>query len=53
MADLFDPDTGNKLWTVQLNAYGNAFANIDDALSDAVKTLVLKLEKDGVVKANK
>jgi len=52
-ADLFDPDTGNKLWTVALNSYGNAFANIDDALNDAMKTLVLKLEKDGVVKAHK
>lgn len=52
-AHLYDADRGIKLWTVQLNSYGNAFAHINDTLNDAIKTLIRKLEQDGVIKKNK
>ncbi|GAB4220450.1 MAG: hypothetical protein Kow00102_07700 [Spirochaetota bacterium] len=52
-ADLYDVSNKSKIWTVQLNSYGNAFANIDDTLNDSIKTTVLKLEQDGIVKTRR
>ena len=49
-ADLYDVSNQSKIWTVQLNSRGNAFSNIDDTLNDSIKTTVLKLEQDGIVK---
>lgn len=53
VADLYDVNTELKIWTVQLNSRGNAFANIDDALYKSIKTSVLKLEQDGIIKSQK
>jgi hypothetical protein len=53
IADIYDIETGLKIWTAQLISMGNAFANINDTLNDAIKTSVLKMEQDGVVKKQK
>ncbi len=50
VAELYDIVNKRKLWIVQLNSYGNAFADIDDTLNDAIKTTVKKLEEDGIIK---
>ncbi|MCX8124677.1 MAG: hypothetical protein N3F66_11040, partial [Spirochaetes bacterium] len=53
IADLYDVGLGIKIWTAQLHSYGNAFANINDTLNDAIKTTVLKMEEDGIIKVRK
>lgn len=53
VADLYDISTGTKIWVVQLQSYGNAFAKIDDTLDDAIKTVVVKMEQDGIIKQRK
>lgn len=47
--DIVDVKTGIKIWTVQFNAGGNAYADINDALIKTVTETVKKMGEDGIV----